>query len=341
MKQRILYLDFLRCLAIIFVIILHSIMAALENPAFYQHPSWYLCMLVEPFDCTGVPLFFMISGFLILSSPKTENLWEFYRRNIPKLVIPLTVWSIIYYVAEACYRQHPIDLHDFLSRFLNQGVTYHMWFVYTLLGIYLLCPFLKRMVDQCTLRQLVFLWVLILFPTTLRPILNHILPVYIHLFNPLLEGYIGYFLLGYLLGGAEFPKASRVLIYLGGLAGYGACLLGNLAQASSGGISLPMDGGYMLNHYLLAAGIVVFFRTWFEKYADRLEKFSCPLEKASDLVFGIYWSHVLSLNVFTKVFLGNAALLPYLLLRSSCTILLSFLFAAMVSYIPVLRRVLI
>ena len=42
MKQRILYLDFLRCLAIIFVIILHSIMAALENPAFYQHPSWYL-----------------------------------------------------------------------------------------------------------------------------------------------------------------------------------------------------------------------------------------------------------------------------------------------------------
>ena len=83
MKQRILYLDFLRCLAIIFVIILHSIMAALENPAFYQHPSWYLCMLVEPFDRTGVPLFFMISGFLLLSSPKTENLWEFYRRNIP------------------------------------------------------------------------------------------------------------------------------------------------------------------------------------------------------------------------------------------------------------------
>lgn len=340
MKQRILYLDFLRCLAIIFVIILHSIMAALENPAFYQHPSWYLCMLVEPFDRTGVPLFFMISGFLLLSSPKTENLWEFYSRNIPKLVIPLTAWSLIYYVAEVCYRQHPIDLYDFLSRFLNQGVTYHMWFVYTLLGIYLLCPFLKRMVDQCTSRQLVFLWVLILFPTTLRPILNHILPVYIHLFNPLLEGYIGYFLLGYLLGGAEFPKASRVLIYLGGLAGYAACLLGNLAQASSGEISLPMNGGYMLNHYLLAAGIFVFFRNWFEKHADRLEKFSRPLTKASNLVFGVYWSHVLILNVFTEVFLENAALLPYLLLRSSCTILLSFLFAAIVSYIPVLRRIL-
>lgn len=41
MKQRILYLDFLRCLAIIFVISLHSIMSTLENSAFYQPLSWY------------------------------------------------------------------------------------------------------------------------------------------------------------------------------------------------------------------------------------------------------------------------------------------------------------
>lgn len=340
MKQRILYLDFLRCLAIIFVIILHSIMTALGNPVFYQHPSWYLCMLIEPLDRTGVPLFFMISGFLLLSSPKTENISDFYKRNIPKLVIPLVVWSLIYYFAEVSFRQQPIDIYDFLSQCLNQGVVYHMWFVYTLLGIYLLCPFLKRMADQCTSRQLVLLWIIILFPTTLRPILNHILPIYIHLFNPLLEGYIGYFLLGYLLGGAELPKVSRILIYLGGVAGYAACLLGNLAQASSGGISLPMNGGYMLNHYLLAAGIFVFFRTWFERHANQMEKFSRPLAKASDLVFGVYWSHVLILNILTEVFLQKAALLPFLLLRIGGTIVLSFLFSAVVSSIPILRRAL-
>lgn len=73
MKQRILYLDFLRCLAIIFVIILHSIMAALENPAFYQHPSWYLCMLIEPFDRTGVPLFFYDQRIFAPQQPQNRE----------------------------------------------------------------------------------------------------------------------------------------------------------------------------------------------------------------------------------------------------------------------------
>lgn len=41
---------------------------------------------------------------------------------------------------------------------------------------------------------------IILFPTTLRPILNQLLPVDLYFFDPLMEGYVGYFLLGYLLG---------------------------------------------------------------------------------------------------------------------------------------------
>ena len=90
MKQRILYLDFLRCLAICFVVVLHSIASTLVNPEFYQCSTWYLCMLINPFVRTGVPLFFMISGYLLLRRPNTEHIGDFYRHNIPKLVIPET-----------------------------------------------------------------------------------------------------------------------------------------------------------------------------------------------------------------------------------------------------------
>ena len=100
MKQRILYLDFLRCLAICFVVVLHSIASTLVNPEFYQCSTWYLCMLINPFVRTGVPLFFMISGYLLLRRPNTEHIGDFYRHNIPKLVIPLTAWSLIYYAHE-------------------------------------------------------------------------------------------------------------------------------------------------------------------------------------------------------------------------------------------------
>lgn len=340
MKQRVIYLDFLRCLAICFVVVLHSIAATLVNPAFYSCTTWYLCMGIDPFDRTGVPLFFMISGCLLLSRSSTERIWEFYKHNISKLVVPLTTWNLIYYFAEVSYTQRPFDIHNFLSRFFDQGVSYHMWFVYTLLGIYLLCPFLKRIVERCTSRQLVVLLGIILFPTTLRPSFNQILPVSIYLFAPLMEGYIGYFLLGYLLGRTEFRKRTRLLIYLGGVVGYAACLLGNLAQASPQEIRLPMNGGYLLNHYLLAASLFVFFRTWFETHSARLEKWSGPLEKASNLVFGVYWVHILILNFLTAFFDYDGSLLLWLAAQTGCTLLLSFLFSAIISAVPILRRVL-
>ena len=69
MRARIVYFDLLRCLAILLVIVLHSVANIIVNPAFYQLPSWYLCMTVDPFDRVAVPLFFMISGALFLSTP--------------------------------------------------------------------------------------------------------------------------------------------------------------------------------------------------------------------------------------------------------------------------------
>lgn len=340
MRQRILYLDFLRCMAIFFVVILHSITPTLVNTGFYSCTTWYLCMGIDPFDRTGVPLFLMISGYLLLSRSSTERIWDFYKHNIPKLVIPLTAWSLIYYAAEVVYGQHPVEVDQFLDRFLNQGVSYHMWFIYTLLGIYLLCPFLKRIVDHSSAHQLIVLLGIILFPTTLRPILNQALPVYIYLFGPMMEGLIGYFLLGYLLGRARFPKRIRVLIYLGGVVGYAACLLGNLTQASPEGISLPMNGGYMLNHYLLASSIFIFFKNWFDRYSAELERFSRLLAKASNLVFGVYWSHALILNVLTSLIDFQGPLLVWVIFQIIGTLLLSFLCSAIISEVPILRRIL-
>ena len=187
MKQRIPYLDFLRCLAICLVVILHSIAATLVNPALYSCTTWHLCMAIDPLDRAGVPLFFMISGYLLLSRSSTEHVSTFYKHNIPKLVIPLTAWSLIYYAAEVACGQHPVEVNQFLSRFFNKGISYHMWFIYTLVGIYLLCPFLKRIVDHSSAQQLAVLLGIILFPTTLQPILNQLLPMYIYLFGPMME----------------------------------------------------------------------------------------------------------------------------------------------------------
>lgn len=340
MRKRIAYLDFLRCLAILLVIVLHSISTVIVNPSFYGASSWYLCMFLDPFNRAGVPLFFMISGYLLLSHPSTGDIRGFYQHNIPKLVVPLTAWSLIYYFAEVFCAQRPIDVLEFLSRFLDQGVSVHMWFIYLLLGIYLLCPFLKRIVDACTDRQLVLLLAIILFPTTVRPILNRVLPFELYLFGPLMEGLIGYFLLGYLLGKVQLQKRIRILLYLGGAVGYAVCLYGNLSSASPQGIPLPMDGGYMLNHYLLAACIFCFFRTCFETHAQYLDKLANPFAQISKRTFAVYWVHVLVLNILSSFIPGEIPLFLFILLRIVGGVFISFAIAAVIHSIPILYRVL-
>ena len=139
MRARIVYFDLLRCLAILLVIVLHSVANIIVNPAFYQLPSWYLCMTVDPFDRAAVPLFFMISGALFLNHSKSGRIWAFYRHNIPKLVVPLAAWSLIYYIYNSVRENTPLSAEHFFGLLFGPGVSFHMWFIYSLLGLYLLC----------------------------------------------------------------------------------------------------------------------------------------------------------------------------------------------------------
>ena len=74
MRERIPYLDALRCLAIFLVVLLHNDAPVVVNTACYGRPSWYLCMFLDGAVRLGVPLFFMISGSLLLSRPEAAEL---------------------------------------------------------------------------------------------------------------------------------------------------------------------------------------------------------------------------------------------------------------------------
>lgn len=215
-----------------------------------------------------------------------------------------------------------------------------MWFIYSLLGLYLLCPFLRRITDHCTPGQLTILLTVILFPTTLCPILNWMLPFDIQPFEPLVTGWAGYFLLGCLLDRISLDRRARLAVYLGGAAGYAVCLLGNLAAASPQEIPLPMDNGFFLNHYLLAAALFVFCRSLCATHIRPAGRLSRLLGRLSGLVFGVYWVHVLILYVLTDLAGQELSILAFIALRLAVTIPLSFAISLWISKLPVLRQLL-
>ena len=125
MRERIPYLDALRCLAIFLVVLLHN-----------DAPVGAVRL--------GVPLFFMISGCLLLGKPETAEPAAFYRKKLPRLLAPLAVWNVIYHWTNAWQFHTDTGLLALLQKAFNRGTGYHMWYIYVLLGLYLLCPFLKR-----------------------------------------------------------------------------------------------------------------------------------------------------------------------------------------------------
>ena len=129
------------------------------------------------------------------------NRVPFYKKRLSRILIPLVIWNAVY-----CVHYHK-DVATYFAESINQGCAYHLWFLYLILGIYLLTPFLKQIVDHCTRSQLWWLLALICFAGTLRPLFNLATPFYLYLFPPMMEGYIGYFLFGYLLGTA--PSAGK------------------------------------------------------------------------------------------------------------------------------------
>lgn len=341
MKQRLRYLDFLRCWAICMVIVLHAMTPVLTNTQLYGTRTWLLCMLQNSFNRTGVPLFFMISGYLMLRDERTLDIGGFYQKHLPRIAVPLLVWNLIYLLPSVLSGGEELARLPgrYLATLINNGSSYHFWFVYTLLGIYLITPFLKRMVDGCTTAQLVVLLLIVVFPGAIRPFLNRTFPIYIYLFDPLMESYLGYFLLGYLLGSRTLSLRGRIAVYAGGAAGYALGVWGNMSTASAEGIPLPYNGGYNLNHYLLAAALFVFFRALFQRMDEAGHSGGgAVLAVLSDAVFGIYWCHVLVLNWISQALGAVLTLAQLLCVQVLLTAVIAFLVMAALSRVPVLRR---
>ncbi len=287
---KIQYLDWLRSFAILCVMLLHCMNPYILNQNLYGTRTWMICNLLNPVVRTGVPLFFMISGYLLLKSPKTLEFIPFYKKRMIRILIPFLCWDAVYYVYNRIESGAKLSTAEFLKELIVNGSEYHLWFVYTLIGIYLFLPFLKRTLDACSSKEKIWLLLLVLFVPTIRPFFNTFTPFYAYLFEPLMEGYFGFVILGYLLGTADFSLRSRLMIYAGGLAGFLIAVIGNHAASSAEGINLAFNGSYQLNHYLCASAIFVF-----AKQLPKMEK-KIParfLAAYSAASYGIYLIHVL------------------------------------------------
>lgn len=258
-KDRIGYVDTVRVFAIVMVILLHCICDYSNHSANFGRPLWWITAFINEITRTGVPLFFMISGFLLIDSVDISNIGDFYKRRILKVAVPFLIYHVFYYFYFRMQTGQDLLDGELFLQFMNSGSAYHLWFVYSIVVLYLFVPFIKMVVEKSTIKMLVVFFALTIFQTTLKPFLNILFSgkIYFFLTEDGVVGYIGYAVLGYILGRYEI-KWEKTIITLGLLA-IPVFASVNFRGAMQGN-GFVFNGGYALNHYVEAAAIFLLFK---------------------------------------------------------------------------------
>lgn len=212
------WINNLRLIALFAVIMLHCSSPLLADYAKTPHNQWLAGDLYNALTRFAVPVFVMITGVLLLG--KEEDVVAFLKKRLGRLVWPFLFWSLVY-VAYAYYNQdipYTGDAWATVKQVLHQlkyGSSYHLWYVYMLIGLYLVIPVLGKFIRNATEKEtLYFLAVWLVVMLFSQP--------YLIRYNPQVDaryfgGYIGYLVLGYYLANKQF-KSSFILALAGGLA---------------------------------------------------------------------------------------------------------------------------
>ena len=338
---RLLYPDLLRSIAIYLVVGLHTLGGVVNSGALLNTPIWRVCNVLGLLGRMGVPLFFMLSGFLLLSSPGTADPLPFYRRRFRRLLLPFLFWDVVCFLLRGWMEGRGFALKLFFTELVLQGSDYHLWFIYQIAALYLLAPFLRMIVERASRKSLwVLMGVILLVPTLLRlvNILQH--GLWFSPFKTPVEGYAGFFLLGYLLGTGEYRPRSRYVVYGLGLLALAAAALGNRLLSYPEQMNLYFNEGYALNHFFSASACFLLVR-----YAagDRAAE-GGPAKAARALAgisFGIYFCHVPLLRFYASLLQRWGIQLyssRYLLCAFLLTALSATLVAWVMSRLPVLKK---
>lgn len=298
--KRLIYLDWLRIFAIIAVVTIHT-SAGTVTANLYENPQsyWLSGNLYEALSRVSVPLFVMISGALMLRSEKKIAYREFFQKRLSKILIPLIGWSIIYYIYKVYMGIFPLSGIEFGKLFLNSGISVHFWFLYMILGIYLITPLVKLLINHATRRDIEYFLVLWVIASVIFKFVLYFFDIKIRIELNFVTNYVGYFVLGYYLSHFDIRKSWRVLSYFGTIVGLFLTffLTYVFTVRNDGGLEEFWYEYLSPNVWLVSIGIFLFFRYALPSGMNRVPRALAIISRTS---FGIYLVHMLVMSVFTS-----------------------------------------
>lgn len=320
--KRIVFLDYLRFFACALVILVH----ASENyygaagstdmvgpQSFLHNESDRLWVSIyDGFSRMSVPLFIIVSSYLLVPLKKGQSSWQFYRHRAVRILPPFFLFMILYSTLPVLWGQldSTTSMKD-LSRILLNFPTLagHFWFMYPLFSLYLFIPVISPWLEKASAKEERFFIGLFLLSTCM-PYLNrwcgelwgqcfwnefHLLWYF--------SGYLGYLVLAhYIRVHLSWTRKTKLLTgSLLMIAGAFLTIYSFYVQAVPGEIlSTPViEIGWSfctINCVMLTVGTFLLFTCISQDSSPKL------VRELSQLSYGIYLMHIFWLGAWVKVF---------------------------------------
>lgn len=331
-------------LAIFGVVLIHSC-----GEVFYSYGKipvgyWLSANLLDSLVRAAVPLFVMLSGSLLLKSADSLSVSRIgIGRRISKVLVPLMAWSIFYSWWVAYNTPDRImNPTDWLQKLLNQPVMYHLWFVYMIIGLYILLPVFQVIFKACE-DNANFKWYFLTIWLITSSLTIYIpMPFLVPMQITTIFGYGGYFILGGLLSSTRWINLgvlrSTICYLTGGLATF----LISWMRASNSGVPDELAYSYFSPNVLLASvGAFILI----QKTPTPNASVTRIINWMSDASFFVYFIHVLVLEFLRYgtfgVQISTSNIHPgfSIPLLAIATFVLSLTIAGLVRLIPGSRRI--
>lgn len=298
-EKRIIYADLLRIFATFSVIVLHVSSTDWYTTSVFDF-NWQIYNVYDSLVRWCVPVFVMLSGMFFLNPKKEIDTKTIFSKYIFRIVLSLIIWGLVYNSSQLLYRyifyDKDVSVKDILLMFFKIPIGpawYHLWYLYMLIGLYVLTPLYRVFIKNATEQQVRYLLILFFLFGLCLPFFKEILLIFdsrlkINFDIPELVNYSGYFFAGYYFSRYEISKKTKLLIYIGGGVSMIFTIIGTSFVSMQKNSPIVLLYDYLLPTTMLEAYMIFNF---FKGLESRITIKSCLFSKLSGYTFGIYLVH--------------------------------------------------
>jgi surface polysaccharide O-acyltransferase-like enzyme len=341
--RSIQYINYLRVFAIFSVVFAHVTMWSLTTVEPLTFNWWvgnWMCLCC----LWAVPVFVMVSGALLLDDSRRETALVFYKKRLSRIGIPFVFWTLFYLVVRKVFDNEGLTVGYAIRLVLAGEPHWHMWFLYMIVGLYLITPALRCFIRNSSSGERIFTIVLIFILASSYSLVDMLFWRNQRTIFTLFIPYIGYYMCGYQLRFVDPKKIPFRYLAVAAVfcAVYIALLTGEYIE--TGGF---VNDRFVLDFFsppVIFMSLGIFWAAFLreQKKKSRQGFAQILMRRIAVATFGIYLIHLVVLLCMREG-LGKYAdkgnFLAGIVIVSVVAFVLCYIIVEVIMHIPFLRRI--